>query len=171
MAWPEKAVNYAIITKIQGTSKLAFTSLRMTVEKNWGRLRTFVFLELFDFKINTSNHAYLQTKFTSLFCNKTSTKHNTGVWCIGATCDCSNHDTPVLKLCWLSMEWKLDHFFLCLFRYSKALQHIKTFRKCWEGQGSLQHAFWPGIYSKFLSTRCRGYKHKRDSYFIKIVVS
>ena len=57
----------------------------------------------------------------SLFCNKTSTKHYTWVWCICTACDCSNHNTAMLELCWLPMEIKFCNFSLCLFWYSKSL--------------------------------------------------
>lgn len=76
--------------------------------------------------INITN---LQTKFRCLFCNKTCPKHDARIWCIGAACDCSNYNTTMLKLCWLSLEWKFCHFLLFFFWYSKPLQYSKTIRK------------------------------------------
>lgn len=72
-----------------------------------------------------------------LLCYKTSPKHNTWVWCICTACDCSNHNTSMLELCWLPMEIKFCNFALYIFWYSKPLYSNKTFRKIKQ-----LHALW-----------------------------
>lgn len=65
---------------------------------------------------------HLKAKLTRLLCNKASTKHDTWVRGVCATCYGSNNNATMSNLCRLPMEGELHSFILLLFRYTKALQ-------------------------------------------------